>query len=176
MTRKLVLLLLPAFLLIACSKKEEAPQTQQTQGQQQVTQPPVQQNQQQTQITEQKKEEDKKKEDAKKVELKKEDLKKVLENTQKADSSDKKLSSDIDFAPIFAKKCAKCHGKDGKGKSSNAPDFTSAKFKQKTDKELFKAITNGIKSDDPDGDDMPSWKGKLSDEEIKAAIKFVKGL
>jgi cytochrome c6 len=115
-----------------------------------------------------------KKEDSKKDESKKEDLKKVSENTQKNETNDNKQSSDIDFAPIFAKKCAKCHGKDGKGKSENAPDFTNAKFKQKTDNELYKAITKGIKSDDPDGDDMPSWKGKLTEEEIRAASKFVK--
>lgn len=180
MTKTFFLLLIPAFLLAACGKKEEAPQTQQLsqppvqQNQQQVTQPPkdTQQVAQQKQ-TEESKQVDKKKE-TKTDEKKKDDMKKVSENTEKNVTKDDGQSSDIDFATIFAKKCAKCHGKDGRGKSENAPDFTSAKFKQKSDKELYKAITGGIKSDDPDGDDMPSWKGKLTEAEIQAAIKFVK--
>jgi cytochrome c553 len=177
MIKKLILLLLPAVLIFSCSKKEEAPQTiqQPVQNQQQVTQPPVQQQTQQTQTTEQTKEQEKKKEETqKKEDPQKEEMKKIAENKQKKDTIDNKETSDIDFAPIYAKKCAKCHSKDGKGKSQNAPDFTSAKFKQKTDKELYKAITGGIKSDDPDGDDMPSWKGKLTEDEIRASIKFVK--
>ncbi|MGA2668844.1 MAG: c-type cytochrome [Ignavibacteria bacterium] len=178
MIKKLILILLPAFLVVSCSKKEEALQTiqQPVQNQQQVTQPPVQQQtQQQTQTTEQTKEPEKKKEETqKKEEPQKEELKKIAETKQKKDTIENKETSDIDFAPIYAKKCAKCHSKDGRGKSENAPDFTSAKFKQKTDKELYKAITGGIKSDDPDGDDMPSWKGKLTEDEIRASIKFVK--
>ncbi len=108
--------------------------------------------------------------DKKKADQRKADSLKKVENKQ----PDSNPTSDIDFAPIFQKRCMKCHGKDGKGKIDNAPDFTSSKTKNKSEAQLVKIITNGVKADNPDDDDMPSFKGKLTDDEIKAAAKYVK--
>lgn len=189
MRTKTLAILIISLILISCGKKEE-PQTQTTpQNQQQMQQPQQQTQQQQTQQqqtqqqqTQQQQsvagetpvspEQKKLDEEKKKAEEKKQaDEKKKLVDTTRDD-----LASDINFAPIFQQKCVKCHGKDGKGKAEGTPDFTSASFKKKSDDRLFKSISNGIKADNPDNEDMPAWKGKLTDAQIRAAIKYVKGL
>jgi cytochrome c oxidase cbb3-type subunit 3 len=78
-----------------------------------------------------------------------------------------------DGAALFSAKCAKCHGADGRGtpkylkKGQN--DFTDVKWqKSRTDGQLTKAIADGK------GDFMPSWKEKLSAEEIKALVGQVR--
>jgi cytochrome c5 len=149
-----------------------------------MTQQPTQQNQQQiTQQQDQKQdaaklEADKKKEEEKKkeAEKKKEEKKKEEEKKSEEIKSENKTASDIDFAPIFAKRCAKCHGKDAKGKDDGGPDLTTSKTKNKSDKNLYNIISNGVKADNEEDEDMPAFKGKLSDDEINAAVKYVKGL
>jgi mono/diheme cytochrome c family protein len=173
------MLILPALLLLSCGKKEDTPQTQQTaENQQQMTQPPVQQEKQQIQTQPQSEQQVQKqtenKEQKNQADIKKEDSKKTTDADKYNPAKDSDLVADINFAPIFSKHCVKCHGKDGKGKAEEAPDFTSAKFKKKSDKELFNSIMNGIKAKNPEDDDMPAWKGKLTELEIKAAIKYVK--
>jgi len=78
----------------------------------------------------------------------------------------------IDYKRIFENECQKCHGKDGKGskrgKSLGAPDFTDAEWQASaTDEQLIKSITNGKKK-------MPKQEGKLSPEEIKAVVKYIR--
>jgi membrane protein involved in colicin uptake len=181
------LLLVLAFLINSCGKKEET-QTQQEQQTQQ-NQQQTQQHTQQQQTTEQNKEADKKKEDE--VKKKKEDeekkKKEEAEKKKKEEAEKKKKEEEmtkkeenngettqIDFAPIYSKRCAKCHGANGKGKVEGTPDFTSSKTKSKSDKELFNAIKFGIKAETEDGEDMPAWNGKLTDAEIHAGVKYVK--
>src|SRR5271170_4462923 len=54
---------------------------------------------------------------------------------------------------LFDKKCAGCHGVDGKGDTKmghkfHAPDFTSPKWKtDTTDAEIVKTILNGVVKD-----------------------------
>ncbi|MBE2218894.1 MAG: cytochrome c [Ignavibacteria bacterium] len=76
---------------------------------------------------------------------------------------------------MWPKKCAKCHGKDGKGKLEGVPDLTG-ETKGKSVNQLKQIIENGKKGKTDDDEDMPSFKGKLTDEEIDAAAKYVKGL
>jgi cytochrome c6 len=70
---------------------------------------------------------------------------------------------------IFEKKCAPCHGKDGKGQTKMGEKMgvkdlaTSAA----TAADLEKTIADGRGK-------MPAFKGKVSDEEIKAIAAFVK--
>jgi cbb3-type cytochrome c oxidase subunit III len=178
--------LILAFAIASCGKKEE-PQTQQQNQQQQTQQQQTQQQQtQQTTSADDpsKKEEEKKREEERiKAEEKKkkeeEDKKKQEEEKKKLEEIKKQnelTSADVDFGPIFAKRCAKCHGKDGKGKLEGVPDLTSSDTKSKSEKQLISIITNGVKAETEEGEDMPAWKGKLTEEEIKAAAKYVKGL
>lgn len=78
----------------------------------------------------------------------------------------------IDYKKIFKNECQKCHERDGKGtkrgKKLGVPDFTDAKWQTSvTDNQLFKSITNGKKK-------MPAQKNRLSPEEIKEMVRYVR--
>ena len=77
---------------------------------------------------------------------------------------------------LFEKKCGSCHGKDGKGKTKMGEklkirDMSSAEFwKDQTDEKLEKAVVDGI-SDKK----MPSFKDKLTPDEVKSLVKAIHG-
>lgn len=80
-----------------------------------------------------------------------------------------------DAGAIYAEKCAKCHGADGKGvekmKKNGIQDFTTAKWqKANTDAKIAAAINNGK------GDFMPAWKGKLKPAEVTALVKHIRAM
>ncbi|MBI3563911.1 MAG: cytochrome c [Elusimicrobia bacterium] len=79
---------------------------------------------------------------------------------------------------LFAKKCASCHGADGKGKAAMAKmfkvkpeelDLTSAEFAKVSDADATKLITDGKNK-------MPAFKGKLKDAEIAGVLSYVRSL
>jgi cytochrome c553 len=78
------------------------------------------------------------------------------------------------------KKCAKCHGKEGKGDTKmgaklGIKDYTDAKEQEKVkDEEAFKAIKEGLK--DKDGKTQMKAVEGLSDDEIKALVKHFRSL
>jgi mono/diheme cytochrome c family protein len=79
-----------------------------------------------------------------------------------------------DGAAVYKAKCATCHGTDGKGetsigksmklKSLGAPDVQKT-----TDADLNKIISDGKGK-------MPAYKGKLSADEIKALVTYIRTL
>ncbi|HTN54257.1 MAG TPA: cytochrome c [Anaeromyxobacter sp.] len=75
-----------------------------------------------------------------------------------------------DAAALFQSKCKVCHGADGKGTPAGlkmgAKDLTTLKI---TEEEMVKDITNGEGK-------MLGFKGKLTDDQIKAVVKYVKSL
>ncbi|HVG22304.1 MAG TPA: c-type cytochrome [Blastocatellia bacterium] len=80
-------------------------------------------------------------------------------------------ASNVDAAALFAaNKCTGCHGADGKGNPNikDVPNFTDAAWQKKTtDAEMIKTIANGDKP-------MPAYKDKLSEEQIKALVAYVR--
>jgi cytochrome c oxidase cbb3-type subunit III len=78
--------------------------------------------------------------------------------------------------------CMKCHGESGKGDGPGAAmlnpkprDYTDCKTMQgKKDEELFKVIKDGGDSVGLSADMQP-FGGNLSDDEIHALVKFVRG-
>jgi cytochrome c6 len=79
-----------------------------------------------------------------------------------------------DGQAIFQQACVGCHGPDGKaatdtGKRLQAADLTASDIQQKSDSELAKTVKSGKGK-------MPAWEGKLSDDEIKAVVGYVKEL
>lgn len=66
--------------------------------------------------------------------------------------------------------------KTAKEKVEGVPDLTSGDTKGKSTNQLKKIIEDGKKGKTDDDEDMPSFKGKLTPEEIDAAAKYVKGL
>ncbi|MBI4659834.1 MAG: cytochrome c [Verrucomicrobia bacterium] len=74
--------------------------------------------------------------------------------------------------------CVSCHGKDGKGetkagKKAGAKDMTDTKYQADlTDAKAFKQIKEGMKEDGKER--MKAFGDKLSDDEIKALIAYVR--
>ena len=82
------------------------------------------------------------------------------------------FASKIDYKKIYKNECRKCHEKDGKGtkrgKKLGVPNFTDGEWQDSvTDEQLINSITNGKKK-------MPKQGHKLSPEEIKAVVKYIR--
>ena len=75
--------------------------------------------------------------------------------------------------------CAACHGKDGKGdtmmgRKLGMKDYTDSKVQASfTDADAAKAIKEGVKEDDRQK--MKPFADKLTDDEIQALVKHVRG-
>ncbi len=77
-------------------------------------------------------------------------------------------------ADTYKAKCSMCHGVDGKGdtamgKRYNLKDLASADVQGKSDAQLTEIITKGK-------DKMPAYGGKLSDDEIKGLVGYIRTL
>ncbi len=75
-------------------------------------------------------------------------------------------------ADVYKAKCATCHGQDGSGntpvgKSLQVADLRSAAVQSKSDAELIQSVTEGKGN-------MPGFKGNITDDEIHAAVRFVR--
>ena len=74
-----------------------------------------------------------------------------------------------DAAADYKAKCQTCHGPDGKGspigQKLGVKDFHTSKL---SDAEMFTVTKNGSANKK-----MPSFNGKLSDDQIKDIIKFI---
>jgi cytochrome c6 len=81
-----------------------------------------------------------------------------------------------DAPTLFKSKCAACPGADGggnttMGKSLGAKDLASADVQTQTDAQLTDSITNGM-----NGGKMPAYKGKLTDNQIKGLVAYIRSL
>ena len=78
----------------------------------------------------------------------------------------------------WEKNCAKCHGPDGKGKTRmgeklGIKDYSDAKVQDALkDDTMAKAIKEGVK--DGEKTKMKAFGETLSDDEIKALVKYVR--
>lgn len=76
--------------------------------------------------------------------------------------------------------CVQCHGKDGKadtkmGKTLNAKDLTDPKVQAAfSDAKAAESIKNGVKENGKTT--MKAFGDKLSDDDIKALVAYVRGL
>lgn len=76
-------------------------------------------------------------------------------------------------ATLYAQSCARCHGRDGRGRTFRgrlvrARDFTDAAWQTDvTDEHLFNSIKSGRGR-------MPAFGRRLSDEEVNALVAFVR--
>jgi mono/diheme cytochrome c family protein len=74
----------------------------------------------------------------------------------------------------FEDNCSVCHDEDGSGNtpigmSLMIPDLRSDDVQKHTDQELINIVTNGM-------DPMPSFKDKLSADEIKGVVAYIRVL
>jgi cytochrome c6 len=77
-------------------------------------------------------------------------------------------------ADLYKTKCAACHGTDGKGdtavgKKMGVKSFTDPDVAKNSD-ESWVEITKKGKGK------MPGYDGKLSDDQIKELVKYIRGL
>lgn len=91
------------------------------------------------------------------------------------------LAQSADLSPgqkLFETKCAQCHGKDAKGVAKmakvlkvdpTAVDLTSSAAASITSEETTLTVTNGKKK-------MPKFKGKLTGDQIKSVVDYIKTL
>lgn len=84
------------------------------------------------------------------------------------------LAAAADNAAVFKAKCAACHGADGAGqtpmgKKLNLRDLRSPDVQKQSNAELTKIIADGKEK-------MPSYKTKLSAEEIKGLVQYLREL
>jgi mono/diheme cytochrome c family protein len=74
---------------------------------------------------------------------------------------------------FFKQHCAKCHGADGRGETNDgailgAPNFTDSAWQEKSnDRRLINSINHGR-------GDMPSFEKKLSQDQIKLLLAYVR--
>ncbi|HEX4786754.1 MAG TPA: cytochrome c [Candidatus Sulfotelmatobacter sp.] len=74
-----------------------------------------------------------------------------------------------DAASTYKAKCAMCHGADGKGGKMGTRDFASPEVKAESDAQLTDIISKGKGK-------MPSYAGKLKDDDIKGLVAYIRGL
>jgi mono/diheme cytochrome c family protein len=78
-----------------------------------------------------------------------------------------------DTEALYKSKCQVCHGTDGKGSPAGQKlgvrDFHSPEVAKETDAELFKITKEGKGK-------MPKFEGKLTDDQIKQLIKYIRSL
>ena len=74
---------------------------------------------------------------------------------------------------LFQRRCVKCHGADGTGKPARdrlpeIPDFTKRSWQaRRSDAQLVATILDGK-------DEMPSWRGKISQEQARSLVAYVR--
>jgi cytochrome c6 len=82
-------------------------------------------------------------------------------------------SAQDDAAALYKSKCQVCHGADGKGSPAGlkmgVKDFQSPEVAKMSDKEFFDITKNGK-------DKMPKYDGKLTDDQIKSLVKYIRSL
>jgi mono/diheme cytochrome c family protein len=79
-----------------------------------------------------------------------------------------------DASALYKTKCQACHGADGKGDTPvgqklGVKDFHSPEVAKMSDQELFEITKNGKNK-------MPKYDGKLTDDQIKSLIKYIRSL
>jgi mono/diheme cytochrome c family protein len=84
---------------------------------------------------------------------------------------------DAKVARAWKAKCASCHGQTGKGdtdkgKELKVEDMSAAKYQSKTDDQLQKAVTGGVKADGKEV--MPGFKDELTPDQVAALVKYTR--
>jgi mono/diheme cytochrome c family protein len=78
-----------------------------------------------------------------------------------------------DAAALYKAKCQVCHGADGKGSAAGQKlgvrDFHSSEVAKMTDQELFDITKKGKEK-------MPGYDKKLTDDQIKSLVKYIRSL
>ena len=77
-------------------------------------------------------------------------------------------------ADLYSSKCKMCHGADGKGgtpvaKTMGVRDFKSPEVAKESAADMIAVTKNGKNK-------MPAYKDKLTDDQIKELVTYIRGL
>jgi len=72
-------------------------------------------------------------------------------------------------ADLYKSKCAACHGADGSKSMMGAKPLNGAEAQAMSDAQITEEIANGKGK-------MPSYKGKLTDAQIKDLVGYIRTL
>ncbi|HZV59368.1 MAG TPA: cytochrome c [Candidatus Eremiobacteraceae bacterium] len=83
-------------------------------------------------------------------------------------------AAENDAAKTYAKNCVLCHAVDGSGSSPSgkalkAKDLASSEVQKKPDEDLIEVVTKGKGK-------MPAFGKKISPEEIKGLVAYIRAL
>lgn len=92
-----------------------------------------------------------------------EDISQSATESINSDSEGDSGMDEIDAASIYSQRCSSCHGADREG--ANGPPLLPGVL-NKDAAVYIDTITNG-------SGPMPSWKGRLSTDEINAMVEFI---
>lgn len=73
-------------------------------------------------------------------------------------------------ADLYKAKCQMCHGENAKGKMAGTHDWSSAEIQKMSDADLTKMIVDGKPPK------MPAQKGKLTDDQVKSLVSYIRSL
>ena len=103
------------------------------------------------------------------------DANKLIQPTQQAQPT-ATVDEAASVRKIYTDQCARCHKENGTGGKTeidgttiNAENLTTDKMKRMADAKYVDYIKNGITDEG-----MPAFKDKLTDDEIKNVIKFIR--
>ena len=74
----------------------------------------------------------------------------------------------INAAEIYKTNCAECHGEKGEGVEGKGISFLKGHALDHPEEDFIRQVTYG------EEDEMPAFKDKLSKDEIKAVVKYVR--
>ena len=81
------------------------------------------------------------------------------------------FAADQKTQDLYKAKCQGCHGPDGKasaiGKKLGAKDFSDPDVVKLSEADMVKVTTDGKNK-------MPAYKGKLTDDQIKDLVKYIR--
>lgn len=89
-----------------------------------------------------------------------------IPTTTSSDSTSTEMKNVVDGKAVYDATCVTCHGADGKLQLAGAKDLSVTSL---SSTEIKDQVVNGKNA-------MPPYKGKLSDEEIDAVVRYTEGL
>jgi len=81
--------------------------------------------------------------------------------------------SSVDGRQVFQQNCARCHRTDGSG-GGRGPDLST--IGKSHEEDWFVEFVRNPRSQKPNSRGMPSFGGKLTEEELRAVARFLAGL
>ena len=99
----------------------------------------------------------------------------VISHASWQNSNSSTSSDPASAAAIFNRRCASCHGKDGRAKTfkakfNDARDLTNWQWQERvSDEQLYNSIMNGRGK-------MPKFGKKLSESQVDSLVSYVRSL